>query len=97
VAQLGTRKRPAVVRVHTPEQAQEIVDFCNERGWQVVAGVEPDEPEDTSDLDRLLNRVERPVVVTPRLPPKISGNDYCPCRSGKKYKKCCGIPATGAS
>jgi len=22
--------------------------------------------------------------------PPISGNDYCPCGSGKKFKKCCG-------
>jgi uncharacterized protein YchJ len=26
------------------------------------------------------------------LPPRITGNDYCPCKSGKKYKKCHGIP-----
>ncbi|MEI7879708.1 MAG: SEC-C metal-binding domain-containing protein [bacterium] len=21
----------------------------------------------------------------------MSGNDYCPCGSGKKFKKCCGM------
>jgi len=34
------------------------------------------------------------IASKPRLPPKISGNDYCPCGSGKKFKKCCG--ATGS-
>jgi len=24
-----------------------------------------------------------------RHPPRVSGNDYCPCGSGKKFKKCC--------
>lgn len=24
-------------------------------------------------------------------PPHITGNDYCPCKSGKKYKKCHGM------
>ncbi len=23
--------------------------------------------------------------------PKVSRNDLCPCGSGKKYKKCCGV------
>jgi SWIM/SEC-C metal-binding protein len=91
VPKLGTHKRPAVVRVQTMETAQEIINLATERGWQVIVGVEPDQDEDVSDLHRLM----RAVVIAkdkPRLPPKISGNDYCPCRSGKKYKKCCGAP-----
>ena len=89
MAKLGTHKRPAVVRVRTVEEAEYIASLCNERGWQVIAGVEPDEPEDTSDLEKLL-RGDAKAAPTPRLPPKISGNDYCPCGSGKKFKKCCG-------
>ena len=26
--------------------------------------------------------------------PKVGRNDPCPCRSGKKFKKCCGAPGT---
>jgi SWIM/SEC-C metal-binding protein len=92
VAKLGTRKRPAVVRVRTAEKASDIVGFCQDHGWEVIAGVEPDKPEDISDLEKLMNRGQEAVSTTPRLPPKISPNDYCPCRSGKKYKKCCGAP-----
>jgi uncharacterized protein YecA (UPF0149 family) len=25
--------------------------------------------------------------------PKVGRNDTCPCGSGKKYKKCCGVGA----
>lgn len=34
---------------------------------------------------------ERAPTQTPlALPPKVGRNDLCPCKSGKKYKKCCG-------
>ena len=49
-------------------------------------GIEPDQPEDISDVKRLLKTPE-PVVIT--RPIKVSPNDYCPCGSDKKYKKCC--------
>jgi len=98
VAKLGTHKRPAVVRVNSAERAQLIVDLCNEHGWQVIAGVEEDEPEDISDVEWLLNRLsDTPITAAkPKAPPRISGNDYCPCRSGKKFKKCCGVAGNPA-
>jgi len=81
-----------VVRVVSVEKAEAIVALCNKHGWQVIVGVEEDEPEDKSDVEWLLKRESSAAKADakPRLPPKISGNDYCPCRSGKKYKKCCG-------
>ncbi len=90
MAKLGTKKHPAVVRVHTMSQAEEIVSLCTGHGWQVIVGVEPDKPEDVSDFEKLLARGQDAPAPAPRQPPKISPNDYCPCRSGKKYKKCCG-------
>jgi len=36
------------------ERAQEILMLCNEHGWQVIVGIEPDKPEDVSDVERLL-------------------------------------------
>jgi SWIM/SEC-C metal-binding protein len=91
MARLGTHKHPAVVRVRSAEKAEAIVALCNEHGWQVIAGVEEDEPEDISDVEWLLGKLsEKASAAEPRLPPKISGNDYCPCRSGKKFKNCCG-------
>jgi hypothetical protein len=70
-------------------KAEEIVSLCNDHGWQVIAGVEPDEPEDVSDVEKLLARGQH-APPAPRQPSKINPNDYCPCRSGKTYKKCCG-------
>jgi SWIM/SEC-C metal-binding protein len=94
VAKLGTRKKPAVVRVQSEEKAEEIVAFAREHGWQAIVGVEPDNFEDISDLQKLLRDQAKKPEAKPRLPPKISGNDYCPCRSSKKFKKCCGaVPA----
>ena len=97
MAKLGTHKRPAVVRVPSTEEAEEIVALAQERGWQVIVGVEPDQLEDLSDLHKLIRTEAQPEAKL-RLPPKISGNDYCPCRSGKKFKKCCGatVPRPGA-
>ena len=84
MAKLGSKKRPIVVRVHSDEMARHVAETCAKNGWHYVIGLEPDEPEDISDLEKLLN---------PPLPvksDKIGRNDPCPCGSGKKYKKCCG-------
>jgi preprotein translocase subunit SecA len=35
---------------------------------------------------------ESPVTSLPiTAPAKVGRNDFCPCKSGKKYKKCCGL------
>ena len=93
MAKLGTDKRPAVVRVRSRGAAEEIIGLAQERGWKVIVGVEPDNFEDISDLHKLMRGADVKPETKLRLPPKISGNDYCPCRSGKKYKKCCGAGA----
>ena len=86
MAKLGSEKRPIIVRVKTEAKASEVASICNVHGWYFIIGLEPDEPEDISDLNRLLNP---PAPVTAALTP--GRNDPCPCGSGKKYKKCCGV------
>jgi len=86
---LGSKERPAVVRVQNFERAGEIAKIFEEHGWQYIAGVEPDKPENTSDLEKLLNQTTETVVAAPT----PGRNEPCPCGSGKKYKKCCGAPA----
>ena len=88
MARLGSQGRPAVVRVQTPEHAQEIIDLCDMRGWKVIVGLEPDQPEDVTDVFKLMN----PDAFTARREVRVGRNDPCPCGSGSKYKKCC-IPA----
>jgi SWIM/SEC-C metal-binding protein len=84
-AKLGTEKRPAVVRVQTEERMKEVADIFAKNGWKFTIGLEPDKPEDITDLELLLNPTE-----TRRVERKIGRNEPCPCGSGKKYKKCCG-------
>ena len=77
MAKLGSHKRPAVVRVQSMEEADEIVGLAQERGWKAIVGVEPDQIEDLSDLRKLMSAEVKPEVK-PRLPPKISGNSIDP-------------------
>ena len=81
-----------MVRVSSVERAEAIVTLCQEHGWQVIVGVEEDEPEDTSDVEWLLGRTSDVAkdAGKPHAPPRIGGNDHRPCRSGKKFKNCCG-------
>jgi SWIM/SEC-C metal-binding protein len=91
VARIGTKQRPAVVRVQTQDRAAEILALCNENDILVLVGVEPDKAEDISDVERSL------APPTPALAgPKVGRNDPCPCGSGKKFKKCSAdLPAAG--
>lgn len=92
MARLGSAQRPAVVHVRSMLEAARIVSLCDERGWQVVVGIEPDKPEDVSDLNQLLG-LEEPqpgAGGTPAVRKAAAGrNDPCPCGSGLKYKRCC--------
>ena len=92
MARLGSRTRPAIVRVQTEAHAQEILAVCTAHGWQVIVGVEPDAPEDVSDVQKLL----APAQVIARQPPAVGRNAPCPCGSGRKYKKCC-LPAAAGT
>jgi SWIM/SEC-C metal-binding protein len=78
---LGSKERPAIVKVNSEQKAHEILSICDKNGWQVIIGFEPD--EDISDFEKLLNP-PKPVVSQ-----KVERNSPCPCGSGKKAKKCC--------
>ncbi|HUG81139.1 MAG TPA: PBPRA1643 family SWIM/SEC-C metal-binding motif protein [Bryobacterales bacterium] len=89
MAKLGTGKRPAVVRVQSFERAEEILSLFEDHGWQVIVGVEPEEPEDLSDVEKLLGS-SHAVAQNPPRESKVGRNAPCPCGSGRKFKKCCG-------
>ena len=88
MAKLGTRKHPAVVRVQTMERATEIMAICDRHHWQVIAGVEEDQPEDISDVERLLNSPPGSPLLA--FTPMVRRNGSCPCGSGRRFKQCCG-------
>jgi SWIM/SEC-C metal-binding protein len=85
MARLGTEKRPIIVRVQSDETARYVAEKCAEHGWHYIIGFELDKPEDISDLENMLNPVKSLISN------KIGRNEPCPCGSGKKYKKCCGL------
>ena len=84
-AKLGTEKKPAVVRVQTEKRLKEVSAIFEEKGWKFILTLDPDKPEDLTDLD-ILRSPHKPMIAEN----KVGRNDPCPCGSGKKYKKCCG-------
>ena len=84
-AKLGTDKNPAVVTVQTEKRLKEVKAQFKEKGWRYTIELEPDKPEDITQLELLLNPPQPKTAEK-----KIGRNDPCPCGSGKKHKKCCG-------
>ena len=82
---LGTKKNPAVVNVQTQKRVKELESLFEKNGWAYTIELEPDKPEDISDLEILLNPPQTRIAEK-----KVGRNEPCPCGSGKKYKKCCG-------
>ena len=83
-AKLGTKKNPAVVNVQTEKRVKELESVFEENGWKYKIELEPDKPEDITNLEILLNPQK-----TKNAEKKAGRNEPCPCGSGKKYKKCC--------
>ncbi len=91
MARLGSRKRPAIVRVQSMSRAEEILSLCDEHGWQVIVGVEPEDPEDTADVERLLAGDVSSRTEAPPPRERVGRNEPCPCGSGRKFKRCCEV------
>jgi len=87
MAKLGSKEHPLILRSPDEARVQELFETCNTHGFHCIVGYEPDKPENISDLRKALKTI-RPQVQ--HLPHKVSPNDYCPCGSNKKFKKCCG-------
>ena len=83
LAELGIPKRPAVVRVQSFAQAEEIASLCDEHGWQVIVGVEPREAEHRSDTERLLG-ARAATAQTPRREPKVGRTALAGAVEGKE-------------
>ncbi len=86
MSKLGTENKPAIARVQTEERAMEIYALCEQRGWQVIVGIEPDKNENIDDIKKL-DKESQPMLKLNFLP---SRNAPCPCGSGKQFKRCCG-------
>ena len=65
-AKLGTEKNPAVVRVQTEEKMKEAAALFEENNWKYTIELDPDQPEDITDLERLLTPL-KPVIAGKKL------------------------------
>ena len=83
-AKLGTETNPAIVTVQTEERAKKLEAIFKENGWQYTIELDPEKPEDISNLEILLHPQKTVIAET-----KVGRNAPCPCGSGKKHKKCC--------
>ena len=99
MGKLGTSGNPIRIRVTNEKRMEEVVGICQRNNCIFVCGIEPEHPEDISELEYMLNpksfggkrpkmkQVDNATVVNKE--PVIGRNTLCPCGSGKKYKKCC--------
>ena len=72
------REEPAAMRGRIPTQMRALHDSAMGMGFAGQRGAPP--PEQAAGK-------RQPV----RVAKKVGRNDPCPCGSGKKYKKCCGL------
>ncbi|MCR2823519.1 hypothetical protein [Lederbergia panacisoli] len=56
MSKLGSNARPAVLRVHSEEKANDFQHLCEEMDWKVIITIDPDNPEDISDYQRLMGK-----------------------------------------
>ncbi len=84
MAKLGSKKRPLILRVADESRVEQIANICYKNGWQFILGLEPDQEEDLSDLERKLNPPVRHKVI------KIGRNEPCTCGSGKSSRNVVG-------
>tara|TARA_R110002049_G_scaffold280316_1_gene459553 strand:+ start:725 stop:1021 length:297 start_codon:yes stop_codon:yes gene_type:complete len=95
MGKLGTSGNPVRFRVNGEKRMEEVVSICEQNNWKFICGIEPDQPEDISEVAYLLNpksfgkrpKMKRTDNVTvKRTEPVIGRNEPCPCGSGLKYK-----------
>jgi SWIM/SEC-C metal-binding protein len=83
---LGTVKNPAVVSVQSKSRFEEVSSTFKAHGWNHRISLEPEQPENVSDLNLLLNPI-KPIKAEK----KVGRNQPCQCGSGKKFKNCCSV------
>lgn len=84
MAKLGTAQKPIIVRVQSEEKAAYVTEACEENNWIFILGIEPDKPEDLSDLERMLH------PVAPVQSNKVSRNSPAPAVAGKNTRNAAG-------
>jgi len=71
MAKKGSKKNPLILRLADESRVVLITEICYSNGWQFILGIEPDQEEDLSDLERKLNPPVRHKVI------KSGRNESC--------------------
>lgn len=56
MSKLGTSQKPLVLRVRTPERAEEVAARCDKMNVKFILGIEEDKAEDLRDLERYVKK-----------------------------------------
>ncbi len=94
---LGKPSNPIKFRVQNSDRANELAAICEENNWIFIGGIEPEEEDDISELEYMLNpkafkkqpKMSQTKSQTVVNKVSIRRNDPCSCGSGLKFKKCC--------
>ncbi|MBP5236063.1 MAG: SEC-C domain-containing protein [Clostridia bacterium] len=83
----------SVVPRKTEMKRVEVAKATSE-GFAGAAQQQPAAPRPNAGAQRPSAGGEAPKAVPVKKGVKVGRNDPCPCGSGKKYKKCCGMNDT---
>jgi len=68
-AKIGTEKNPAQVSGQTEKRSKEVEKQFKENDWYYTIEVDPDQPEDITELERLLNP-PKPAIAEKKTRPE---------------------------
>lgn len=85
-AKPGTEALPLILSVQTEQRLEEIQAILEQHQLVATITIDAQLPENLVELDGILNK---PKTTT--FDKKPNRNEACPCGSGNKYKKCCGV------
>lgn len=86
---LGTEENPVHVYVRSDQDADRVERLCRKLRISTMLEIDETEEEDVSELNYVLLRDFKEAVLECSKPIDPKPNNFCPCSSGKKFKKCC--------
>jgi Protein of unknown function (DUF1186)/SEC-C motif len=90
---LAMGKDQVLARLADDPHRRLVEDTVKDMGWW--ACFRDDRPTQVKSADPASAKADlQPEVASPQIKstkPKMGRNEPCPCGSGKKYKKCCGV------
>jgi SWIM/SEC-C metal-binding protein len=87
---LGSTENPIRVLVHSDELADRVEDMCEMFEISAVVEIDEEAEDNLNELFLVLKEELKDLPWQDLLEsPAPKPNNFCPCGSNKKYKKCC--------